>query len=76
MRKLMDTEPVLIMNLIAAAIALLVAFNVPMSQGQQQAIMGLVAAICAIYFGGAVVARNRVYSPSTVRRLMAETEAE
>ena len=75
MKKLMDIEPVVVSNLVAAIIALAVAFNAPISQGQQQAIMGLVAAIVAIYFGSAIVARNRVYSPRTMRRIVGEVEA-
>ena len=75
MKNLMDVEPVLISNLVAAVIALAVAFNAPISQGQQQSIMALVAAIVAIFFGGAVVARNRVYSPATMRKIVHEVEA-
>lgn len=76
MKRLMDVEPVLVSNLVAAVIALAIAFNAPITQGQQQAIMSLVAAVCAIFLGGAVVARNRVYSPNTVRRMMSEVEGE
>ena len=74
MKHLMETEPVLISNLVAAVLAVAVAFNAPISQGQQQAIMALVAAIVAIFMGGAIVARNRVYSPATMRRIVAEAE--
>ena len=76
MKHLMQIEPVLVSNLVAAVIALAVAFNAPITQGQQQAIMALVAAIVAIFMGGAVVARNRVYSPATMKRIVSELEAE
>ena len=75
MKNLMDVEPVLVSNLVAAAIAVAVAFGAPITQEQQQAVLGLVAVIVAIFFGGAVVARNRVYSPRTMRRIVGEVEA-
>lgn len=57
-------EPVLnsatIQALAAAIITLLVAFNIGLTTDQQNAIMGVVVAICAIIFGGSVVARSRV----------------
>ena len=76
MKHLMDIEPVLVSNLVAAAIAVAVAFGAPITQEQQQAVLGLVAVIVAIFFGGAVVARNRVYSPATMRKMVAETATE
>lgn len=75
MKHLMDIEPVLVSNLVAAAIAVAVAFGAPITQEQQQAVLGLVAVIVAIFFGGAVVARNRVYSPATMRKIVHEVEA-
>ena len=74
MKNLMDVEPVLVSNLVAAAIAVAVAFGAPITQEQQQAVLGLVAVIVAIFFGGAVVARNRVYSPATMRNIVHEVE--
>ena len=70
----MQIEPVVVTNLVAALIALAVAFNAPITQGQQQAIMGLVGAIVAIFFGGALVARSKVYSPETMKRLVGEAQ--
>ena|SRR5215207_5662965 len=61
----MKFEPVLnaqiISTFVAAIIACLVAFNVPITNDQRIALLSLVGAICAIFFGGAVVARNNVY---------------
>ena len=74
MRHLMQIEPVMVTNLIAAAIALLVAFNVPVSPDQRDAILQITAALIAIYFGQSMVARSRVYSPATVERMMAQVE--
>jgi len=68
----MDVEPVLLTNVVAAIVALLVAFNVPLTPDQRDAILKLVAAIVAIYGASAAVARSRVYSPNTVRRMMSE----
>lgn len=76
MKHLMDVEPVLVSNLVAAAIALAVAFGAPITQEQQQAVLGLVGVIVAIFFGGAVVARNRVYSPATMRKIVHEVEGQ
>lgn len=74
MKRLMDVEPVMVTNAVAAVLALLVAFGAPITPEQQQAVLGVTAAIIAIYFGQAVVARNRVYSPRTMRRLIGEAE--
>lgn len=73
---IMSKEPVLVTNLIAAVIAVLVAFQVPVTPDQQKAILTLVAAIVAIYAAAAGVARSRVYSPRTVRRMMAEATGD
>lgn len=76
MTRLMDIEPVLVTNVIAAVVALLIAFNVPITPEQREAILKLVAAIVAIYGASAAVARSRVYSPSTVRRMMAQMSGD
>lgn len=58
-------EPVLnsftISALVAAAITCAVAFNVPITEEQRNALLGLVAAVCVIFGLGATVARNNVY---------------
>jgi hypothetical protein len=74
MKHLMAIEPVMVTNLVAALMALLVAFNVPLTDDQRQAVMQLVGAIVAIYLGSALVARSRVYSPATVARMMHEQD--
>lgn len=47
-------EPVIISALVTAVIGLLVAFNVPLTEDQQKAIIGLVVAV------GVIVARSQV----------------
>ena len=42
-------EPVILSALVAAILVLLVEFNVPLSEGQIQAIQGLIIALCAIF---------------------------
>lgn len=58
-------EPVLnsftISALVTAVITVAVAFNVPITEEQRNALLGLVAAVCIIFGLGATVARNNVY---------------
>lgn len=58
-------EPVLnsftISTLVTAVIAVCVAFNVPITDEQRNALLALVAAICVVFGLGATVARNNVY---------------
>lgn len=67
------SEPVLNRGAIVAAVtallALLVAFGVPLSDGQQAAILGLIAAAAPLV--AAVWARRSVDSPATVARKVA-----
>ncbi len=67
----MDTEPLLTVGgigaLVSAVIALIVAFGVPLSDGQTVAILGVVAVVAP--FVVAAVGRGKVYAPATVRRL-------
>lgn len=70
-------EPLLgvgtITGLASAVIAVLVAFAVPLSQGQQVAILGLVAVVAPLVVAG--VARRKVFAPATVRTLLANRRA-
>ncbi|MER5703467.1 hypothetical protein ABT023_16200 [Micromonospora sp. NPDC002296] len=54
---------------VTASIALGVAYGLPVTDAQQTAILGLVAVLAPLIV--AVVARGRVYSPATVRGLLA-----
>lgn len=72
-------EPVLnaqiISTFVAAIITCLVAFNVPITEDQRNALLGLVAAVCAIFFGGAVIARSNVVPVAKVERIESEAMA-
>ncbi len=54
--------------LIAAGLAGLVAFGVPISDDQQAAVLALVAVAAPIF--AALVGRGLVFSPATVRRMV------
>lgn len=69
MRQAMRLEPVLITQLIAAVLALAVAFGVPVTDDQRRAILEVVGIVVALFLGGAVVARSKAYAPATVDRL-------
>ena len=77
MKRLMDTEPVMVMALVGAFLGLLVAFNVPVTADQTSAILKFVEAALPFLpvVLGAMVARNRVYSPATMRKIVHEVEA-
>lgn len=65
------SEPLLSVGTITAAvtavIALLTAYGLPVSDGQQTAILGVVAVAAPLVV--AALARGRVWSPATVARL-------
>ncbi|RGC68412.1 hypothetical protein C5N14_13580 [Micromonospora sp. MW-13] len=67
------TEPLFTVGGITAAVtavlALLLAFGLPLSDAQQTAILGLVAVLAPLVV--AAIARGRVYSPATVRAMLA-----
>nr|MDT0658016.1 hypothetical protein [Micromonospora sp. DSM 115978] len=67
-----STEPVLsaatITAFVTAAIALLVAFGVSLSDDQQSAILGVLAVLAPVVAG--IVGRRTAYSPATVARLL------
>lgn len=52
---------------VTALITLLVAFGLPISDGQQTAILGVVAVLAPLVVS--LVGRSRVWSPATVARL-------
>lgn len=70
--RVMNLEPVLFTQLVAALLALAVAFGVPVTEEQRQAILQVVGIVVAIFLGGAVVARSKAFAPATVDRLTAE----
>ena len=78
MGKAMQYEPVMVMALVGAAIGLLVAFNVPITDEQSGAILKFVEA--ALPFLPAVVtafiARSFAFAPNTVREIVAGKDAE
>lgn len=57
-------EPVInkevIVSIVSAVIACMVAFNHGFTNEQQVAILGLVGAVCAMFFGGGMVVRSVV----------------
>ncbi|NBE80298.1 hypothetical protein [Micromonospora rubida] len=65
------SEPLLSVGTITAAvtavIALLTAYGLPVSDGQQSAILGVVAVLAPLVV--AAIARGRVWSPATVARV-------
>ena len=69
----MSSEPVistaLVTALVTAVLGALVAFGVPLSDDQRNAILGLTAALMAIIVGSGVFARNFVYSRDSVQEL-------
>lgn len=69
----MQTEPVfstaLVSALVTAVLGALVAFGVPVTQDQQNAILGLTGAVCAIIVGSGLFARNFTYSRASVEKL-------
>ncbi len=67
----MDREPALIIGLVTAIIALAVAFGAPVTQQQQEAIIGAVIALIPVI----LAIRQSVFAPATVARLEAEAAA-
>ncbi|GAB3817598.1 hypothetical protein [Micromonospora zhanjiangensis] len=53
---------------VTAVLALLIAFGLNISDGQQSAILGVVAVVAPLV--AALAGRSRVWSPATVARLM------
>lgn len=68
----MQVEPVLVTQLVAAILALAVAFGVPVTDEQRQAILQVVGIVVSIFLGGAVIARSKAWAPASVERATAE----
>ena len=68
----MQVEPVLVTQLVAAVLSLVVAFGVPVTDEQRQAILQVVGIVVSIFLGGAVVARSRAWAPASVERAKAQ----
>ncbi len=70
----MQREPAVLVgsltSLLSAAMGLVVAFGLPLTAAQQTAILGLMAVYGPIVVGRIV--RSKVYSPATVRKLVAK----
>ena len=68
----MDQEPSItigvISTVVASALTMAVAFGAPITQEQQTAILGFVAAVGPLIT--ALFIRRRVYAPQTVRRMV------
>lgn len=65
----MQFEPVLITQLVAAALAVAVAFGLPVSDIQRQAILQFVGIVVAIMIGSGIFARNFVWSGNSVEKV-------
>jgi hypothetical protein len=70
----MDTEPVFatasIVAALSAVLALLIAFGVPLSHGQTEALLAFVAVAAPLV--AAMWGRTKAYSPDTVRNLTSQ----
>jgi len=77
-KQAMKYEPVMVMALVGAVLGVLVAFNVPITPDQHDAIMKLVNALLPFLPGiiAALVARSFAYAPATVERIEAQKDAE
>lgn len=69
--KLMNVEAVMVSQLIAALMVLAVAFGVPMTEDQRDAVLQVVAAIVPILVAAGVLARSQVWSRSSVQKIVA-----
>ena len=73
----MDKEPAAIVGtitaVVTAAIALLVAFGVNLTDEQQKAILAMVAAVAPV--AAALIIRGRVYAPATTQALVDDAAA-
>lgn len=76
MHRMMQIEPVMVSQVIAAILTLLVAFGVPMTPEQRQAVLQVVAAVLPILVATGLLARSKAYAPATVERIVAEKDAE
>ena len=70
MGKVWNVEAVMVSQLIAAILVLLVAFGVPMTDAQRQAVMQVVAAVLPILVATGALARSQVWSRSSVEKIL------
>lgn len=78
--RMMETEPILtvgmIGNVVMAAIAMLIAFGLPISHEQQQAIVGFASALFVLISVFLPVLRQLVYSPASYAAGVEEAKVE
>lgn len=67
---LMRVEAVMVSQVIAAIMAVLVAFGVPMTDEQRQAVLQVVAALLPILVATGLLARSQVWSRSSVEKIV------
>lgn len=65
----MRFEPVLITQLVAAALALAAAFGLPVTEEQRTAILQFAGVVVAIMIGSGIFARNFVWSAHSVEKV-------
>lgn len=71
LRRLLASEPAIVISVVAAGLALAVAFGVHISDAQADAIKNFVTAVLA--FAAAVTGiRQTVYAPATVERMQGD----
>lgn len=68
--KMMNVEAVMVSQFIAAILVLAVAFGVPMTQDQRDAVMQVVAATLPILVAAGLVSRSQVWSRSSVEKIV------
>lgn len=68
--KLMNIEAVMVSQLIAAIMAAFVAFGLPMTQEQRDAVLKVVGAIVPILAATGLLARSNVWSRNSVQRIV------
>ena len=64
----MKFEPILITQLVASALTLMVAFGLPVTDEQRQAILQFTGVVVAIFLGSGLVARSVAWSPASVEQ--------
>lgn len=68
--KLMSVEAVMVSQFIAAVLVLAVAFGVPMTQDQRDAVMQVVAATLPILVATGLISRSQVWSRNSVQKIV------
>ncbi len=73
-RRLLESEPTVVIGLVGAVLALAVTFGVQISDAQMNAIKDVVTNLM-IFAGVLLGIRQSVYAPDTAARIAAEIEA-